>query len=169
MVTRRHVPFAGADKDPALLVRRNNEIPLFIFERIRCWNKSDRVGLVVGSRAPKNLSGFRSGGDASVCLRHNSHESRKLSRIIQLVSDLMEAGLFQCDRDRPFLLLAFSQRAFGRSKIAAKQKKDRTFLLNRVFRRAVKRSIGAGGECVKIDRRMAGCARTNWFVKILFE
>ena len=77
MIARRHIPFARPNEDSGLSVRRNDEIPLLVFKRIRCRNKSDGVGVALGSGATKNLSGFRSCGDASVGLHHNPHESGK--------------------------------------------------------------------------------------------
>src|SRR5260370_11361183 len=81
MVARRDVPFAGANKDAALLNRRNGEFPLLVFERIRRWDESDGANIAFGSGAAKNLSGFRGCSNASVSLCYNSHKSRKLSRI----------------------------------------------------------------------------------------
>ena len=81
MVARRDVPFAGANKNPALFDGRNGEFPLLVFERVRRWDESDRANIAFGSDAAKNFSGFRGGSNASVRLCYNSHKSRKLSRI----------------------------------------------------------------------------------------
>ena len=138
MISGRHIPFAGPNENPALLARWNREFPLFVFEWIRRWDKCDRVSVVIGPRAPKNISGFRSGRDASVCLRHDAHESCKLSRIGKLLGDLVQPSFFQRDRDGSLFPMAFLERAFGRSEIAAQQKKNRPFFLNRVLRLPMK-------------------------------
>ncbi len=65
--------------------------------------------------------------------------------------------------------MAFSQGAFGCSKIAAEQEKNRAFFFDRIFCRPMKRTAGASGERVKVDRRMAVRTGTDRFVKMLLE
>src|SRR5262249_31389554 len=89
--------------------------------------------------------------------------------IAQLLRNLMESGLFQRDRDSSLRLFAFGQGVLGCAKIAAQDQKDRPLFLNRVFRLAMKRAIGAGGERMKIDRRMARPIGTDRFIEVLFE
>src|SRR5438552_12028072 len=151
MISGRHIPFAGPNENPALLARWNSEFPLFVFEWIRRWDKCNRVSVMIGPRAPKNISGFRSGRDAPVCLRHDAHESRKPLWIAQLFGDLVQTSFFQRDRHGSFLLLAFGQRAFRRSEIAAQQKKNRPFFFNRALRLPMTCSFRASGEGMKID------------------
>src|SRR5207248_2578852 len=154
MVARRHIEFARANKNSGLLTRRDREIPRFLFEWIRSRDESSRAGIVLRSNTPENLGGFRSCGDTTVGGGYDAQKSGETSRIGQLLCDLVQAGFFQCDRDRPFCFVTLGQRAFGRTKIAAQQEENRTLLFNGVFRSSMNRAVCARSERMKIYRRM---------------
>src|ERR1051326_203145 len=133
MIARRNVPFARADKNSALIVRRNRKFPAFVLQRIRRWDECDAVRVAARVSAPKNFSRFRSCRDAAIGLRDDTHESRKFCRVAQLLGYLMQPSLLERDHDDSFFFLAFKEGALGCFKISAQQKEDRSLFFNRVF------------------------------------
>src|SRR4029453_12825493 len=53
VISRRHVPFAGTDKNSALFARRNGKFPGTVLERIWRWNERDGRRIAFRTRAPK--------------------------------------------------------------------------------------------------------------------
>ena len=76
MVARGHVPFACAEKNSRLVVRRYRKVPLSIFQRVWCWNEGDCGGTVFATCALIDLRSFRCRRNAAIGLSHNFHEAR---------------------------------------------------------------------------------------------
>ena len=102
-------------------------------------------------------------------MRNDPHESRKFPGVAQLLGDLVQPGFLQRDRDDSLFFFAFKERSLGCFKVSAKQKQDRSLFFDGVFGSAMKGTVRAGRERVKIDRRMSDVVRAGRFVEILFE
>ena len=71
MISRRHIKFAGADKNSGTILRRARKIPSHIANRIRRRDKGHVLRRVLAAKGTKNFRRFRRCAETTVCHCNN--------------------------------------------------------------------------------------------------